>query len=1021
MEDFPMKARRSALLAVVLATALLPACDESEPGPAVPRVVSVTPAGADLMVGEAIQLVAATTGLPTHQVTWSSAAPAVATVDTTGLVKATGPGTAVIVAASVHDPNARGAAAITVAAPPPPPPVEVRVEPGALSLVEGSAAFVAAIVTGTENRAVTWSSASPAVATVSADGLVTGVAPGTAVIVATSVADPAANGSATVTVTQSPPPVITVVPASVDVTVGGTAQLTAIVTGTADTRITWESLAPAIVSVDTAGLVTGLAQGAALVYARSVARPDAVGIAQVVVHPPPAPTLSIQVTTPGGGHLNPLEVKGLVGVRATLSVPATSGVSHIRLSVVTPGAEPRLVETRSLEAPFTGQQFFTLNTAAFEEATGMPFWRNVLHQVRVDLVNAQGAEQAAATSAPLTFANENVLHMLLRTEGVGGPGSATVGGSVWREGDVVATAVPVRYAEVTYSGAEVCIRPVDGPVTAAICRSVAPTDGAFQVVFPKAKLPLDPVDPGTAGITTTALRAYGGTVVAGGGAGPAVLLNEGPAIRLDNVAPAAFTLMLPAHVQENWLNADFTFTSATGTSATATATNLADEAPGVGGVTVTFHVVPVAEAGFDTPANNAALARDYPAVTAAAELESTTGNAAYVLVAAARDALGNVRAQRLGALFGVDLVPPSTGFAHASIPTETVNPAGDWVLTFSDAHSGLGSTVLEYRIRRHRAVAGAPVVECVVHAGASIFAPVPADGCQWIGHGTTAVPVPQAQGFYTAEFRVRDRAGNASAPVAASALRDLLIPDVTGVSAAVTGGAVNVSATLRDDVGLAAYDLRYRFDGGGLAHFVLPGAPPQMIAAYGLPLVGVQTVTGTLPLIRGLQVGVGGPVAALEGAGVGAYDGAGNFRFGVAAAAATFGGISETLTGWQLLASEYALCLTGSEAACAGVSTTAITLTAQALTDPADPRPFERVLFYYVHPHGHSVLIGTSTQAASDAGAANRIWTWQGSLTTAMLPAAWWTGASGTLGIFAVAVDAEGDAIMTSQVTIDVY
>lgn len=50
------------------------------------------------------------------------------------------------------------------------------------------------------SQAVTWSSATPGVATVSATGLVTGVTPGTSVITATSVSDPTKSAACTVTV-----------------------------------------------------------------------------------------------------------------------------------------------------------------------------------------------------------------------------------------------------------------------------------------------------------------------------------------------------------------------------------------------------------------------------------------------------------------------------------------------------------------------------------------------------------------------------------------------------------------------------------------------------------------------------------------------------------------------------------------------------------------------------------------------------------------------------------------------------
>ena len=50
------------------------------------------------------------------------------------------------------------------------------------------------------NQAVTWSSATPAKATVNASGIVTGVAAGTSVVTATSVSDPTKSASCTVTV-----------------------------------------------------------------------------------------------------------------------------------------------------------------------------------------------------------------------------------------------------------------------------------------------------------------------------------------------------------------------------------------------------------------------------------------------------------------------------------------------------------------------------------------------------------------------------------------------------------------------------------------------------------------------------------------------------------------------------------------------------------------------------------------------------------------------------------------------------
>jgi hypothetical protein len=76
-------------------------------------------------------------------------------------------------------------------------------------------------VTGNASTAVTWSSSNTAVATVDANGVVRGVAPGQAVIRATSVADNTKFGQATITVTPAERPNISILqPANGQVVVG---------------------------------------------------------------------------------------------------------------------------------------------------------------------------------------------------------------------------------------------------------------------------------------------------------------------------------------------------------------------------------------------------------------------------------------------------------------------------------------------------------------------------------------------------------------------------------------------------------------------------------------------------------------------------------------------------------------------------------------------------------------------------------------------------------------------------------
>lgn len=81
------------------------------------------------------------------------------------------------------------------------PVASVTVAGGASGAVGTTAQLTATVLpANATNKAVTWTSATPAVATVNASGLVTRVAVGTAVITATSVADGTKKGTATVTV-----------------------------------------------------------------------------------------------------------------------------------------------------------------------------------------------------------------------------------------------------------------------------------------------------------------------------------------------------------------------------------------------------------------------------------------------------------------------------------------------------------------------------------------------------------------------------------------------------------------------------------------------------------------------------------------------------------------------------------------------------------------------------------------------------------------------------------------------------
>jgi trimeric autotransporter adhesin len=121
-------------------------------------------------------------------VTWSSSSSATATVSSSGMVTLVKQGTATITAASG---SVTATAAVTVNAAAPPAVASVSVAPATTSVVAGKSVQLAVtakdasgnVITG---AAITWSSSSTGVATVSGTGLVQALAAGTVIISATS-------------------------------------------------------------------------------------------------------------------------------------------------------------------------------------------------------------------------------------------------------------------------------------------------------------------------------------------------------------------------------------------------------------------------------------------------------------------------------------------------------------------------------------------------------------------------------------------------------------------------------------------------------------------------------------------------------------------------------------------------------------------------------------------------------------------------------------------------------------------
>lgn len=239
------------------------------------KTITITPGSIGLVAGKTQQLAASITdsagnAVPAQSVTWSSSSSSIATVSSSGLVTAAHAGSATITASAN---GATGHATVVVSTG---AVSTIAITPSSVSLVTGITKQLAATLTDAagntlSGQAVSWSSSSSTIATVSTSGLVTANRSGSATITA---AAGGASGRATITVAAGQVSVVTVSPGSASLIAGATQQLVATpedISGSDVTgqTITWSTSDASIVKVSSTGVATGAHVGQATVTATS--------------------------------------------------------------------------------------------------------------------------------------------------------------------------------------------------------------------------------------------------------------------------------------------------------------------------------------------------------------------------------------------------------------------------------------------------------------------------------------------------------------------------------------------------------------------------------------------------------------------------------------------------------------------------------------------------------------------------------------------------------------------------------
>ena len=461
------------------ATILVPvtfACtsETSGPGESV-ESVQVAPSAATVSVGATLSLSAEVRDvngemIPQQRVSWASENPAIAEVNSSGIVTGRKVGTVLIAASSWgKDAFAR----VTVN---PTPVTIVRLSSSHRSMFVGEIAQLTAEALDNEgqvlsNRPITWTTSDPEIATVTANGQVTALAVGGAIITATS-----EGKSAVASITVSAVPVARVVlsPETSDLVVGQTAQLTAEVrdgSGNAlsGRAINWGTNNPAVATVTSEGLVTAVSQGTTTISASSEGK---VASATINVSPRPA---SAVILSPNQVTLTP---------RQTMQLSAL--VTDDR-GLVLPGRPVTFISSNPQAATVSAAGLVTgvstgavTITATSEAASGTASVTVLpepvaLVEVSPSIANVTVGQAAQLVAIPRS-ANGQQLAGRVVTWSSGTPGVASVSSLGIVTGIVPGTAVIIATVDGTQGSATITVRSV--PVASV---SVTPPSGGTAV------------------------------------------------------------------------------------------------------------------------------------------------------------------------------------------------------------------------------------------------------------------------------------------------------------------------------------------------------------------------------------------------------------------------------------------------------------------------------------------------------------------------------------------------------------
>lgn len=234
--------------------------------------ITVSPKTSSVEVGETITFgySAQPANAEDKSVTWSVNDSTIGTISTDGKLSTLKAGT-VTVTCKAKDAGAKSDTATVTVNPISVKSVSFNPNSKAMKVGETYQTVVDVLPANAANKSITYSTSDATIATVSTSGVVTAVKAGSVVITGTAADKGTVKGMCNITVTNIDVSTVTVAPKTASINVGSTSTLTSSVLPANATikTVSWSVDKPAIATVSSTGVVTGVSSGTAVVTVQS--------------------------------------------------------------------------------------------------------------------------------------------------------------------------------------------------------------------------------------------------------------------------------------------------------------------------------------------------------------------------------------------------------------------------------------------------------------------------------------------------------------------------------------------------------------------------------------------------------------------------------------------------------------------------------------------------------------------------------------------------------------------------------